>query len=413
VIFVRSSRATTFAIFALACVAFTFALAPGFARRADADDRVFAIGVDQPLSGIDGTDGVPSRNAVLLAIEQENARRFPGGFHAILEDLDDSVQGKHDPAQGALNFKTLVADDRVLAEIGPLNSNVAKAQIPISNATSLAMISNGATAIELTQGAAARTLRTSAPDRVAFFRVCASDDRQGGLVARFAIDHGWKTVYVVDDNESYGRGVADVFAASYVRDGGTLIGREHILPFQFDFKPLLTKVAAMHPQAVFFGGITSTGGGILRKEMGDVGMANVPYLGGDGLDSPQFINLAGSAANGTYYTIGAPEFRKLPGAQPFRAAFRARFHSDPDAYATDAYAGAKIALEAIRGRLAADPRALPSREDVREAIAATHDVVTPLGRIRFDPSGDIEKPTLSVYRIVHGATEFVLQTTAR
>jgi len=401
----RSARAIALA-FAL------LALGVRSVEPAKADDRTFAIGVDQPLSGIDGADGVPSRNAVLLAIEEENARGFPGGFHAILEDLDDSIQGKHDPAQGALNFKTLVADPRVLAEIGPLNSNVAKAQIPISNATSLAMISNGATAIELTQGPAARTLRNSAPDRISFFRVCASDDRQGGLVARFAVDHGWRTAYVVDDNESYGRGVADVFAASYVRDGGSLIGREHILPFQFDFKPLLTKVAALHPQAVFFGGITSTGGGILRKEMGDVGMANIPYLGGDGLDSPQFINLAGNAANGTYYTIGAPEFRKLPGARPFRNAFRARFQSDPDAYATDAYAGARIALEAIRARLAADPRALPSREDVRAAIAATHDVVTPLGRIRFDPSGDIRRPTLSVYRIVHGATEFVLQTTA-
>ncbi len=387
-------------------------LAPNASLPARAGERVFAIGVDQPLSGIDGADGVPSRNAVLLAIDEENARGFPGGYRALLVDLDDTIQGKHDPAQGALNFKTFAADARVLAEIGPLNSNVAKAQIPISNATSLAMISNGATAIELTQGAPARALRGAAPDRIAFFRVCASDDRQGGLVARFAVDHGWKRAFVIDDNESYGHGVADVFAASLVRDGGALLGREHILPFQFDFKPLLTKVAAMHPQAVFFGGITSTGGGLVRKEMADVGMGNVPYLGGDGLDSPQFVTLAGAAADGTYYSIGAPAFSTLPGARPFRTAFRARFHSDPDAYATNAYAGAKIALEAIRERLAAAPGAFPSREDVRAAIAATHGVVTPLGTVRFDENGDIRRPVMSMYRITGGTAQFILQTKA-
>jgi branched-chain amino acid transport system substrate-binding protein len=398
---------------ALAIAVAVALIASNASTSARADDRTFAIGVDQPLSGVDGADGAPSRNAVLLAIEEENARGFPGGYRAVLEDLDDTIQGKHDPAQGALNFKTFVADPRVLAEIGPLNSNVAKAQIPISNATSLAMISNGATAIELTHGDAARTLRTAAPDRVTFFRVCASDDRQGALVANFAVAHGWKRAFVIDDNESYGHGVADVFAASYVRAGGTLLGREHILPFQFDFKPLLTKVAALRPEAVFFGGITSTGGGVLRKEMSDVGLGTVPYLGGDGLDSPQFVNLAGPAAEGTYYSIGAPEFGKLPGARPFRRAFAARFHAgEPDAYATDAYSGARIALEAIRSRLAANPSALPSREDVRAAIAGTHGVVTPLGTVTFDSQGDIRHPTMSMYRISGGRSHFMAQTTS-
>jgi branched-chain amino acid transport system substrate-binding protein len=404
--FTRAPRVAAFAV-----VVAIFASSANTTARAD--DRTFAIGVDQPLSGIDGADGAPSRNAVLLAIEEENARGFSGGYRAILEDLDDTIQGKHDPAQGALNFKTLVADPRVLAEIGPLNSNVAKAQIPISNATSLAMISNGASAIELTHGDAARALRSAAPDRVTFFRVCAPDDRQGALVANFAVAHGWKRVFVIDDNESYGHGLADVFDEAYVRAGGTLLGREHILPFQFDFKPLLTKVAALRPQALFFGGVTSTGGGILRKEMGDVGLGAVPYLGGDGLDSPQFVNLAGRAADGTYYSVGAPEFAKLPGAQPFRKAFEARFRAGaPDAYATDAYAGARIALEAIRSRLAANPTSLPSREDVRTAIAGTHGVVTPLGVVTFDSQGDIRHPTMSMYRILGGRSQFVSQTTS-
>lgn len=380
---------------------------------ARAADTTFEIGVDEPLSGIDGADGVPSRNAVQLAIDQENARGFPGGYTAVIDDLDDTVQGKHDPAQGALNIKQFVADPRVLAMIGPLNSNVAKVQIPVSNATSLAMISNGATSIDLTQGAPARALRGANPGTIAFFRICASDDRQGGLVAGFAVRHGWRRIFVIDDNESYGRDVADAFSAAFVRDRGTLIGREHVLPMQFDFKPLLTKVAALHPQAVFFGGVTSTGGGLVRKQMRDVGLGNIPYLGGDGIDSPQFTNLAGAAADGTFYSIGSPEITRLPGARPFVEAFRKRYHATPDSYATGAYAGARVALEAIRALLAAHPGSAPSREAVRAAIAATRGVQTPIGTIAFDRNGDLLDPRMSMYAIVGGRSRFVSQTGVR
>ena len=377
-----------------------------------ADERTIAIGAELPLSGIDGADGVPVRNAVQLAIEDENRRGFPGGFHIVLEDLDDTIAGKHDPAQGALNFKTLVADPRVLAVVGPMNSNIATVQIPISNAASLTELSPAATAIDLTHGASARALRPTSPNLVTFFRVCASDDRQGGLLAKFALDHKWKRAFVIGDNESYGRGVADLFASSYAHAGGVLLGREHLTLFGLDYKPLLTKIAAERPQAIFFGGIVSTGGAVLRKQMADVGLANVPYLGGDGLESPAFIPLAGTTADGTYYSMTAPDVTHLAGAHTFVAAYRARFHAEPAAYAPGAYAAALVALEAIRSRLSANAKSAPSRADVRDAVAATHDLQTPLGRIRFDSRGDLRNPTLSVYRISHGATQFVLQTTA-
>ena len=163
----------------LAAFALGSLLLVGHSAPARAQAQTIEIGLDLPLSGIDGASAIPVRNAVLLAIEEANRRGLPGGVHLALEDLDDTVQGKHDPAQGAQNMKAFVADPAVLVAIGPMNSNVAKAQIPIGNAAGLAQITMAATAIELTHPPDAVKLRAYNPNRPAFFRVCASDDRQG------------------------------------------------------------------------------------------------------------------------------------------------------------------------------------------------------------------------------------------
>ena len=144
----------------IACAFAAFAVWPGAVA---ADDRSIAIGLDLPLSGIDGASAIPVRNAVMLAIEDANRHGVPGGYRFTLEDLDDSVQGKHDPAQGAQNLKSFVSDPSVLVALGPMNSNVAKAEIPISNAAGLAQITMAATAIELTHAPDAVKLRPANP----------------------------------------------------------------------------------------------------------------------------------------------------------------------------------------------------------------------------------------------------------
>jgi len=295
----------------------------------NAEARTYKLGLDLPLSGIDGASAIPARNAVLLAIDEANRAGFPGGARVALSELDDAVQGKHDPAQGAVNLKSFAGDGDVLAVIGPMNSNVAKAEIPISNAAGLAQITMAATSVELTRGPAARQLRVAHPDRPAFFRVCASDDRQGAAAARFARDRGLRRAFVIDDNESYGRGIADVFAAAFPAAGGTVLGREHLTSFALDYKALLTKIRASAPDAIFFGGIVSTGGAVLRRQMADVGLDRVAYLGGDGLANPEYVPLAGRAAENTYFTLIAPDVERFPPARAFRSANRAHFGSEP------------------------------------------------------------------------------------
>ena len=384
---------------------------PGMAPNA-ATAPVVKIGLDLPLSGIDGASSLPARNAVILAVEEANRRGLPGGARVELDDLDDAVQGKHDPAQGAQNLRTFASDDAVVAVIGPMNSNVAEAEIPISNAAGLAQISMGATAVALTEGPAALRLRPEHPESPAFFRVCASDDRQGAAVAAFARERGLRRAFVIDDNESYGKGLADVFASEFPRRGGTIVGREHLTPYALDYKPLLTKVAAIRPDAVFFGGIVSTGGAILRKQMGDVGLGRIPYLGGDGLSNPDYLPLAGAEADGTYFTLIAPDVERLPSARGFVAAYRARFHAPPGTYSAGAYVAAIVELAAIRGALAGAPGRLPERADVLGRVARTNLAVTPVGPVAFDTGGDLRNPVVSLYEIAGGRIRFVRQAGA-
>ena len=185
------------------------------------------------------------------------------------------------------------------------------------------------------------------------------------------------------------------------------------MPFTLDYQPLLTKIRADGPDAVFFGGIVSTGGGVLRKQMGDLGLAKVPYFGGDGLANPEYVPLAGAAADGTYYTLIAPDVFHLPAARGFLLAYRGRFHSDPGNYSAGAFAAATGALGAVRRALVAHPGRLPERDEVLRNVAATPGVPTPIGPVAFDGHGDLRRPVISLYRVRHGRPEFVEEAGVR
>jgi branched-chain amino acid transport system substrate-binding protein len=368
-----------------------------------ASGNTIKIGLDFPLSGADASIGVATQNGALLAIEQANAHGFAGGkFTVVAYPLDDTVQGVHDAAQGAQNVKTFIADPDVLAIVGPYNSNVAKAEIPLGNDAGIAQVSPATTSDVLTLGDAAKALRSANPDRVAFYRVCANDSDQGAALAQYAAKLGFKKVFVIDDNETYGLDLSERFVADFTGHGGTILGHEHITRNQQDFKALLTKVRGFAPDAIFFGGTTSTGGGLLRRQMGDVGMAKVTFLGGDGIADPEFETTAGPMADGTYYTVAAADATRLASARAFIAAYKARFHEDIGGYSASAYAAAQVALAGIASAIAANGGKPPTRDAVLTAVGHTSNFATPIGNITFNGAGDTQNPTLTLQRVSAG-----------
>lgn len=386
------------------------ALCGTISMSARAADTTYKIGIDLPMSGADASDGIPTKNGALLAVDDANAMGMPGGIKLQAEPLDDAVQGVHDPAQGAQNLKTFVADSAVVGVVGPFNSNVARAEIPISNDAGLVQVSPSNTNDGLTIGESAKQLRTSHPDTITYFRVCTRDANQGAAGADMAKQLGFKKAYVVDDNETYGKGLADVFAKDFAAGGGTILGHDHLTKNQQDFKALLTKIKATNPDVVYFGGVTATGGGLLRRQMGDAGMSSVPYIGGDGISDEEFLKDAGNLANGSYYTVAAPDAAKLPSAQKFNKDYKAKFGKDPGAYSASAYAAAWVIVNAIKE---AQAHGGVTRASVLKYVAATKNLATPIGPVGFDKNGDTTSPVISEYKIVNGKAQFLKQITVK
>lgn len=369
--------------------------------------KSIAIGIDLPLSGADASVGRSTLNGMLLAIDQANKRGLPGGFTLQVIQSDDAVQGVHSPQQGVQNVRQFVANQAVLAVLGPYNSNVAAAEIPITNEAGLAQISPSTVSDGLTVGPDAAELRRANPNRNAFFRVCTTDARQGAAAAKFALKLGLRSAYVIDDNETYGLDLANVFEQDYRKLGGTVLGHDHIAKNTQDFKALLTKIAAKKPQVIFYGGTTSTGAGLIRQQMFDVGLGGVPFMGGDGI--PDLATVAGARADGSYYTVAAPNAEKLPSARAFVKAYEAAYHEPVGPYSANAFAAAQVAIAAIESSIRQAGGKMPTRAAVLDAVGQTRDLQTPIGKVGFDRNGDVTEPVLSLYAIKGGKAVFIDQ----
>jgi branched-chain amino acid transport system substrate-binding protein len=367
--------------------------------------KTLKIGITLPLSGSSLASAGPARDGALLAIKDFTA---PAGYTIEASILDHAVNGTHDPQQGAKDMTSFVADSAVVAVVGPFNSSVAQVQIPISNEAGMLQCSPANTAPGLTKGDDGRQLRASKPDQINYVRVATTDDIQGPAVAQYAFNTlGLKTVAIIDDTETYGKGIADTFQAEWEKLGGTVVGREGAPKGTTDYTAILTAFAAQSPEALFYGGVTSTGGGLVRKQMPQAGLGEIPYLAGDGIqDGPasvdgSFINIAGDAAGDSYSSVAA--IAEYPGQAEFNEKYKAAYGVDAGAYSASGYACAQIVLKAIADAAAAGD---VTREAVRANAtnsATTFDTV--LGPIQFDEVGDTNQKIISLYKVDTAAAD--------
>jgi len=203
-----------------------------------------------------------------------------------------------------------------------------------------------------------------------------------------------KKLAILDDQETYGKGIADAVEAEFKKVGGTVVSHDGIPKGTQDFHAILTKVKSASPDALFFGGVTTTGGGLIRKQMPDVGLS-IKYMGGDGIQEEEFLKVAGDSANGSYATVAAIDATKVPAAQDFLKAYKARFNDDAGAYSANAYVCANIIIAAVRA-------AGPDREKVRAWVANLKSFQSILGTFGFDQNGDTTNRIISVYTVKGG-----------
>ena len=361
------------------------------------------IGIELPMTGGEAPNGVPTANGVALAISKVQVP----GFTVTISQQDDAVNGVHNPNQGAKNMQTLANDPTVMGVVGPYNSNVAQAEIPVSNAAGLMQCSPANTNPGLTKtwgGVDAVTLRPTNPTKIAYVRTATTDDLQGAAGADIAYNIAKaKTAYVADDTQTYGKGLSDVFADSFTKLGGQVLKRDGIPGSTTDFTSYVTTVKGLAPQYVFYGGVTTSGIGLFRKQMAQQGIANIPLGGGDGIvdgsaaTPSSFLQIAGDGAANTYGTTAGPH--DIPNAAQFAADYKAMFNTDPGAYSAGAYACTQVFLQALAkvGTGVTDMAKL--REAVRAYVAdPANSYDTALGKFSFDATGDTTQKIISYYQ---------------
>lgn len=371
---------------------------------------VIEIATDLPVSGTDAAQGLPTQYGVDLAVSQ-NADLGSGYTLKVVNKNDEGSSGA-DPSVGASNISALLADPKVMAVVGPFNSGVAKAEIPIATTGHLVLISPTNTNPGLTkeQYAAARgiifTQLHPAGSKEYYFRVCATDDVQGKVDAQIAAAApiSAKSAYVVDDNTVYGKGLADFFVQNFQSSGGTITGRQSISAAQVSsLNSLATTINSANPDVVFYGGVTSQGGGALKKDLVGVGYKKA-MVGGDGIaDDPGWLQTAGDAAVSTYGTVAAPDPSSLTSAdaQKFKSDYTTfvtgKSDNDLLPYSAQAYAAATIEIDAIKSVIKSGKA--PTREAVRDAIASGT-FSTIIGSISFDQGGDnAGQKVFSIYTV--------------
>jgi branched-chain amino acid transport system substrate-binding protein len=260
------------------------------------------------------------------------------------------------------------------------------------------MVSASNTNAGLTKGSSAERLRVAQPDANNYFRVCGTDDLQGPAGAQLIEQFNLKTVYIVDNSDTYGKSLADLFEVSFISAGGKVLGHDETTLAQRDYTTVVTHIKNAHPDAVYFGS-TGVELGTLRKQMAEAGIGDIPYFGGDAMNEEVFPKIAGPAAHNSYFTVMTPNGLQLttPQAKHFTKAFEHTYHSEPLPYDAGSYAAGQVEVAAIREALETNDTHRPTREQVRANIAATHDMPSAIGSITFNRVGDIRDPYVSYY----------------
>ena len=345
---------------ALACAAF---LGTPDARAQD----TIKLGFIGPLSGGNAQQGMGAKNGFLLAIDEWNAKDgVPFKVEGVV--LDDAS----DPQTGVSAALKLVNDRSVVAATGHWNSPVALATLPVFNRSQMPFIVWGAISPKITEQNFPNTTRVT-PTLV---------NENKPLADWAAKDMGAKRIAIVADTSDYGKANEQWFGKFFKDAGGEVVAVESFPVGTTDFRAILTKIKALQPDAVYFGGVI-TEAGIVRKQMVELGMKQ-PMLGISGIHDPQLIQIAGAAADGTI--VGVPAAQSNPKLETMYKAYEAKKYPEAHSpYTKYAYDATGILLEAI------NTAGVKDKAGIAKAIRGIR-YDGALGTTTFDANGQTQIP---------------------
>jgi len=406
------------AVGALAIVALAASACGGGGSTNTASDKTLIVGVDLPFQGSSKDSSDDAWNAMNLYLEQVGGKA--GNYKVALKKYDDSTaaKGAWDDATCKANGSAHVANTDEVAVMGTFNSGCAKLETPVLNAAPdgpMLMVSHANTNVGLT-----KTWDTGEPAKYfptgkrSYARVVTTDDVQGPADAQFAAKElGVKKVYVLNDTETYGQGVAKTFRDEAVKQGLTVVGEDSWKKSDANYTALMGKIKASGADLVFFGGIFDNNGGQLTKDKVAVLGPNsgaVKLMAPDGFTGyPDFLKL--TEADGAYLSFAglSTDPLKAAGGVPakFLADYKTKYGQDPRSpYAL-------YGVQALQVILAAIAKSDGTRKGVRDQVFEGSGISIPqsqavIGKaITIDPAtGDVNAKDITIELVKGGAETF-------
>src|SRR5215203_1938461 len=347
------------------------ALGLGLAFSSAANAQI-KIGVAGPITGPNAAFGAQLKNGAEQAVEDINAAGGINGQKLQLVVGDDVS----DPKQG-VSVANKFAAEGVKMVVGHFNSGVS---IPASDVYAEAGI------IQITP--ASTNPKFTDAGKWNTFRTCGRDDQQGAVAGSYLSDKfKGKKVAVVHDKTPYGKGLADETQKAMNAKGLKEVVYEGVNPGEKDYWSLIRRLKQAGVDVVYFGGL-HTEAGLIIRQMRDQGL-NAPLMGGDGIVSSEFTAIAGPGAEGTLMTFG-PDARKNPKAKDVVEKFRKKGF-EPEAYTLYTYAAVQILAQAAEAVKSTDPK------KVADHMHSGKTFKTVIGDISFDKKGDITRPDYVMY----------------
>jgi branched-chain amino acid transport system substrate-binding protein len=330
------------------------------------------MGMTGPVTGPNAAFGAQLKNGTDQAVEDINAAGGIMGQKITLSYGDDVS----DPKQG-VSIANKFAGDGVKFVIGPFNSGVTMPASEVYAESGILEITPSATNPKITE----RNLWN-------VFRTCGRDDQQGAVAAAYIVKNmKGKKIAIVHDKTTYGQGLADETKKAMNKGGMKEVLYEGINLGEKDFSALVSKIKAAGADLVYWGGL-HTEGGLIVRQMRDQGV-KAPLMGGDGITSDEFATVGGPGVEGTLMTF-PPDPRKRPEAKAVVEKFRVK-KFEPEAYTLYSYAAVEIIKQAAEQAKSLDPK------KIAEVMHSGKKFKTVIGELGYDKKGDITRPDYVMY----------------
>ena len=367
------------------------------------------IASDLPLQGANRSLTTEMADAIEYMLDQQDWKA--GDTVLGYQSCDDSTAqaGSWDSAKCSSNGRAYANNASVIGIIGTFNSGCAKLVIPIANRESLAMVSPANTYPGLTEGGPGT--EAGEPDNYypsgtrSYARVVWNDQFQGAANAQYANELGLKKIFILNDGETYGLGIATLFAQYAEKLGIQILGNQKWDKKASSYESLASRISSSGADAVFLGGIVCNNGGKLIKDL-KAGAPNVQLLGPDGWTPiSATIEGAGAAANDMYISQPGVPVDQLKGAgKEFVDGFTEQFGKAPNPYTAYAAQAAQVLLAAIE-------KGGTDRAAVSSALFETDVTDGIIGTFQIDENGDTTLGLVSVYQIKNGEETYVKSVT--